>query len=352
MDLQNKQVAHFFAGAGGSVSGMEAAGWNSRFAVEVDKDRCETLRKNFPKMKVFEGPIQKMTLKDYPEGYLPVHFDTFPCQNYTDAAKIHGHWDGDSLYLEALREAVMLWPEIIVIENVLGMRKFPRVMETWRSLPHYHTTEFELHGEDFTHQQKARVFLILHRQAYEFPSLDQYIKRIAYTHLGQYLDANTQPVPLLPYIVNRINGAYRDPAYIYDPQQTTPVPLFANYKRDRSNYLVKDISHDAGVRPFSVSEVARLHGFPEGFQFKGSLTSQYAQIIDAVMPPMAEALGLALNDYFAAIPSLATQPKAKGHRQVISARNKPAVVIPQVPLPDPSQVEQISLWNASQPVQA
>ena len=77
MDLQQKQVAHFFAGAGGSVSGMEAAGWNSRFAVEMDAHWCQTLRNNFPGLTVFEGPIQQLMLKDYP-GYFIVCRNTFP----------------------------------------------------------------------------------------------------------------------------------------------------------------------------------------------------------------------------------------------------------------------------------
>lgn len=173
-----KRAAHLFAGCGGSVCGMEQAGWRGVFAVEVDGDRCNTLRHNFPEMKVWEGPIQQMTLSAWPRS-VPVHVYTWPCQYYTVGANIHGMWRGDALYLEALREAVLLWPEIIVVENVLGMRKLPRVMETWRHLPLYHTTEFEVRGESFTLQKKARVFLILHRQAYTFKPLECYAPTMA-----------------------------------------------------------------------------------------------------------------------------------------------------------------------------
>jgi DNA (cytosine-5)-methyltransferase 1 len=319
-----KQAAHFFTGCGGSVYGMELAGWHGRFAVEVDPDRCQTLKHNFPDMHVFEGPIQHLTLKDYPETYYPVHVYTYPCKNYTYGANVHGHWNGDSLYLEALREAIMLWPEVIWIENVKGMRQFPRVMETWRSLPHYYCTELELHGEDFTHQRKSRVFLILHRQAYDFPAFDTYIQPPTRTRLTEYLEPQMQIPLLAPYILKRIDGGYRDPAIIYDPQQHTPVNLFANYKRDRSNYLVKDATVTGGARPFTVREVARLHGFPDHFTFRGGLNSQYAQIIDAVMPPMAEAIGHALNGYFEAISSLAPQPQALGHRTASFHKHLPA----------------------------
>jgi hypothetical protein len=76
--------------------------------------------------------------------------------------------------LEALREIVLHYPEICVVENVWGFRKFRRAIETFRCLPLYHCTEFRLRGEDFAHQKKKRVFLILHRQPYDFPTLGQY----------------------------------------------------------------------------------------------------------------------------------------------------------------------------------
>lgn len=306
-----KQVAHIFAGCGGSASGMERAGWAGAFAVEIDHSRCQTLRANFPAMNVFEGPIQEMSLKNWPKD-IPVHFYTFPCTNYTEAANVHKHWRGDSLYLEALREAVLLWPEVIIIENVLGMRKFPRVMETWRSLPHYYSTEFEVRGEAFTLQRKSRLFLILHRQLFAFRHLEEYAQPSERLTLADYLDEQPN-VQVAPYILNRLAGQYRDSAIVYQPGQRQPVNLFTNYKRDRSNFLVQD---HAGARPFSVREVARLHGFPEDFQFSGTLNSQYGQIIDSVMVPVAEAIGRALDDYFAAIPALAEQPKPQGHRIV------------------------------------
>jgi DNA (cytosine-5)-methyltransferase 1 len=300
---------------------MELAGWHGAFAVEVDADRCRTLRHNFPDMHVWEGPIQQMTLAAWPRA-IPVHFYTFPCTNYTYGANVHGHWHGDSLYLEALREAVLLWPEVIVIENVLGMRKFPRVMETWRNLPHYHATEFEVHGERFTLQKKARLFLILHRQPFNFKPLECYATPLQGVALRDYLDAQTE-TSIPPYILKRIAGGYRDNAIIYDPDQRTPVNLFANYKRDRSNYLIRDSLHPAGVRPFSVREVARLHGFPEDFQFFGNVGSQYGQIIDSVMVPVACAIGLALDDYFSSISELVEQPKPHGHRIVINPKPAP-----------------------------
>src|SRR5436190_6501636 len=158
--------AHFFAGCGGDICGLKMAGWSPTFAVEMNRYRCQTLRTNHPNLKVFEEPIQRLTLGDYPCQPILLFFMTFPCDHYTLAAHVHQKWTGDSLYLEALREVVLQFPELVIIENVWGIRKFKRVMETFRSLPLYYCSEFGLDGADFTHQRKKRVFLILHRQPY------------------------------------------------------------------------------------------------------------------------------------------------------------------------------------------
>ena len=72
---------------------------------------------------MLEGPIQHVTLADYPPGLLPLYSITFPCDHYTLAANIHGTMTGDALYLEALREIVLHFPEMIILENVLGLKK-------------------------------------------------------------------------------------------------------------------------------------------------------------------------------------------------------------------------------------
>ena len=102
------------------MCGFSLAGLRPTFAVEINRYRCQTLRLNFPQCKVFEGPIQQLLLANYPSGSIPIFFVTFPCDHYTLAANIHGTCTGDSLYLEALREIVLRYPEMVILENVLG----------------------------------------------------------------------------------------------------------------------------------------------------------------------------------------------------------------------------------------
>jgi DNA (cytosine-5)-methyltransferase 1 len=105
------------------------------------------------------------------------------------------------------------------------------------------------------------------------------------------MDAPLPNIP--PYIYARLDGAYRDGAIVYDPDQEQSVNLFTNYGRGRSLFLVRDSRAPRGIRHFTVREVANLHGFPKFYQFIGSLNETYDMVVDSVMPFMAYAIGRA-----------------------------------------------------------
>jgi len=72
--------------------------------------------------------------------------------------------------------------------------------------------------------------------------------------------------------------------------------------------------HPEETRPFTVREYARIQTFPDNWQFKGALTSQYKQIGNAVPVNMAYELGLSVVDflnrvYLASQTSVAGMPK-------------------------------------------
>lgn len=60
--------------------------------------------------------------------------------------------------------------------------------------------------------------------------------------------------------------------------------------------------HPEETRPFAVREYARIQTFPDSGEFSGALTSQYAQIGNAVPVNLAETMGKAivraLNNYY------------------------------------------------------
>lgn len=364
---QQKVVLNLFGGAGGTEIGLRAAGWHSTDTVEYNPHACATLRTNFPEMHIHTKDIHDVRVAEYSQRSFPVAVYTFPCDHYCSYGAIHRTQNGDDLYLHALRNHVLLWPEAVLIENVLGMRqKFPVVMELWRGLPQYYTTEFTVYGHEFTLMRKTRLFLLLHRQPYIFPSLDAFLTQhdiplpILLARPGRrlqdYLEDPAQmdersrnDVLVTPYIRTRVRGGYKRPGNLYDPEQHTPVNLPTNYGRDRSVAMVKDEASPYGYRPFSHRELARLHGFPDSHQFCGGKNARFTQIVDAVMPPVAYAFFWLLNHYFASIDELLPQPKSLGYRFVSAAHSRTVRRISpsrhsQVHLPDPERIVQAALF--------
>ncbi len=98
------------------------------------------------------------------------------------------------------------------------------------------------------------------------------------------------------YVINRLNGAYRDIPIISDPEYDDIAPCcVAHYSKDRGTRLIKDGNR---VRPYTVKEYARLQGFPDSFEFAGSNTAAYKQIGNAVPVDMGRWVGEQIHRYF------------------------------------------------------
>lgn len=65
----------------------------------------------------------------------------------------------------------------------------------------------------------------------------------------------------------------------------------------RSNRKASAICHPDVVRPLSVRESARVQGFPDDWNFQGSMSSQYMQVGNAVPVQLGAAVGAALVDH-------------------------------------------------------
>lgn len=112
-------MGELFAGIGGFSVGFHRAGFETRWAVEWDRDCQRVLAERFPGVPI-HGDITTVD----PAALAPVDVITFgfPCQDLSVAGKRAGLEGGRSgLFWEAMRVINALRPTVIVAENVPGL---------------------------------------------------------------------------------------------------------------------------------------------------------------------------------------------------------------------------------------
>ncbi len=328
--LKRYTSIELFAGAGGLALGLEKAGLSNILLSEIDKNACETLRKNRPEWNVVEGDVAEIDFTPY-KGKVDVITGGFPCQAFSYAGKRLGFEDArGTLFFEFARAVKETQPLICVGENVRGLLQH----ENGKTIEGMISVLDEL-GYDVMSprllkalfyrvpQKRERVLLVgLRKDAnlkFEWPlesneifTVRDVLKRGKLyptdvpLSLGQAYPKNKREImELIPP-----GGYWRD----------LPIDLQKNYMKGSFHLsggktgMARRISwdepcltltcapaqkqtercHPEETRPFTVREYARIQTFPDDWEFAGPLTSQYAQIGNAVPVNLAEAVGKAI----------------------------------------------------------
>ncbi len=336
--LKNYTSIELFAGAGGLALGLEQAGLKNVLLSEIDKNACATLRLNRPNWNVVEGDVASIDFTAY-QSKVDVLTGGFPCQAFSFAGKRLGFEDArGTLFFEFARAVKEVQPLICVGENVRGLLQH----EGGKTIAGMISVLDEL-GYDVipprllkaifykVPQKRERVFIVgLKRGAglsFQFPQASKEIYtvkdalkkgRLFSTDVpasdGQaYPKAKREIMDLIPQ-----GGYWRD----------LPVELQKEYMKGSFHLsggktgMARRIAwdepcltltcapaqkqtercHPEETRPFTVREYARIQTFPDDWSFSGSLTSQYAQIGNAVPVNLAAAIGKSivctLNAYY------------------------------------------------------
>jgi len=258
----------YFSGCGGMELGMIQAGINVIQSLDLDPKQ--------PPSDIILG--------------------TYPCTKYFTIADIHGTRTGDDLFLHFFRHIAIEGPELYIVENVPGMKKFKVVMEAMTELPGYYINIFcPLNASIWLPQRRKRLILIGTKK--RFP-ISQPLPANNSIRLRDILEKNPE-VDMPTYVLSRIKGKYRDRPIVVDPGQPGAIAptCVAHYAKDLGTRLVKDSEAKHGVRPFSIREYARLQGFPDDFQFEMK-RSAYKLIGNAVPVHMAYWVGEMALKYF------------------------------------------------------
>lgn len=116
-----------FAGAGGCSLGFGQAGYDVRFATDIDADAVESYRRNFPRTLCEAADIRQLTVDDVLQriGLKPGELDILlggpPCQGFSSAGVKAGGDPRNSLLRHYVRLLEGLRPKWFVMENVEGL---------------------------------------------------------------------------------------------------------------------------------------------------------------------------------------------------------------------------------------
>lgn len=286
----------YFSGCGGMEIGIMQAGINVIQSLDLDKVATECMKSNsrYFSHSILTTDIKDKTVLEQPESDIIV--GTYPCTKYSSIADIHGTRTGDDLFLHFFRHIAIEQPEMYIVENVPGMKKFKVVMEAMTKLPDYYVNVFcPVDALNWLPQRRKRLILIGTKKQYSISSPTQINNR---PRLKDILEKNPD-VEMPDYVISRINGKYRDLPIIIDPDQPGAIAptCVAHYAKDLSTRLVKDRKAKYGMRPFSIREYARLQGFPEDFVFENKRSS-YKLIGNAVPVHMGNWVGNDAMKYF------------------------------------------------------
>jgi DNA (cytosine-5)-methyltransferase 1 len=286
----------YFSGAGLMEIGILQAGVNIVQSFDLDKEATSTMTKNshYFSHSVITGDIKLQTVLDQPQSDVAVF--TYPCNHYSTIADIHGTRTGDELFLHAFRHIVIGSPEMYVIENVPGMRKFKVVMEAMTKIPGYYVTVFcPVDAANWLPQSRKRLILFGTKKPFNFEAPIVISKKPSIKDL---LEKGAE-IDLSKSVIARINGEYRDKPIIVDPSDSNAIAptCVAHYAKDKGTRLVKDSRSKYGLRPFTIREYARLQGVPDDYHFENKVSS-YRLIGNGVAVPMGRWVGNQIMRYF------------------------------------------------------
>jgi DNA (cytosine-5)-methyltransferase 1 len=285
----------YFSGGGLMDIGFMQAGVNVVQSLDIDAKATACMMRNphyFSHSVLTESIENKMVLE---QRGADIMVFTYPCTKYSTIADIHGARTGDHLFLHALRHIAIELPEMYVVENVPGMKKFQVVMEAMTKLPNYYVNIFcPIDAANWLPQKRKRLILIGTKKPFLIGAPLPEMK----PRLRDILESNPE-VEMPDYVLSRINGKYRDRPIIIDPDHSDALAptCVAHYSKDLGTRLVKDRNTEHGLRPFSVREYARLQGVPDDFHFDNTRDS-YRIIGNGVAVPMGRWCGKQAMKYF------------------------------------------------------
>ncbi len=341
LEKQSKPMRQFtsaelFAGGGGLALGMEKAGFRHILLNDFDHNACETLRFNRPDWNVIEGDVHEIDFSQF-KNKVDFLSGGFPCQAFSYAGKRLGFEETrGTLFFELARAVKEMQPKVFLGENVRGLfahdrgRTLQTIKNVIAELGYTLIEPRILRAIQYdVPQKRERLIIIAIRNdiapfvKYEWPDVCTDVRTLRDAFFagslfpcdvpksqGQiYPEAKKKVMELVPE-----GGDWRD----------LPVDIARDYMKGSYNLgggktgMARRLSmdepsltltcapvqkqtercHPTETRPLTVREYARIQTFPDSWQFRGALSSQYKQIGNAVPVNLSWAIGRSLIRLF------------------------------------------------------
>src|SRR5689334_7733128 len=168
----------YFSGCGGMEVGVMFAGVKVIQSLDLDPEatHCMKMNSHYFSHTVLTADIKDKTVLEQPQTDIII--GTYPCTKYSPIADIHGTRTGDDLFLHFFRHIAIEKPEMYIVENVPGMKKFKVVMEAMTKLPDYYVNVFcPVDASNWLPQKRKRLILIGTRKRFSISSPSQITNR-------------------------------------------------------------------------------------------------------------------------------------------------------------------------------
>ena len=319
-----------FCGIGGFCLGFEGAGFKTAWANDVDPYACAVYRENFPANKLIEKDVRKLSVqKDNLEPVDVLHAG-FPCQSFSQAGSRTGFNDERGrLFFEVIRiikEFKDRKPAAIVLENAPfltmgeGGTWFLEIIRQLQQAGYWFRESsaqvLDLFDLSVIPQKRARLFMVawstehFRSGRFAFPQLveppakdaTRFIDFVGAQDDEYYLSEDNRYFKMISREktdTRKVRHIYQLRKYLVRQKEPGVCPtLTANMGHGGHN--VPFIFDKRGLRKLTERECLRLQGFPASFDFAKDISKKqrYAQIGNAVAPPVAKLVAKAVKEKF------------------------------------------------------
>ncbi len=297
------------AGGGGQAIGLERAGFQHVGLVDNEVYACATLRRNRPAWAVLHKDIREIDGRHY-RG-VDLLAGGVPCPPFSAAGKQLGHVDERDLFPEAIRLIREAKPAAVMLENVRGFashkfisyrRDLLEQLERLGYRPDWRVLEAGRFGVP---QLRPRFFLVALRSKafdrFRWPessgtrctvadAIRDLMGEAGWTGVDRWV---THAGALAPTVVG---GSQKHGGPDLGPTRARREwrALGIDGRGIANEPVGPEFPHD-GLPRLTMRMVARLQAFPDDWAFVGGKTATYRQVGNALPPPVAHALGQAID---------------------------------------------------------